>query len=234
MSNRQLDDRGMEEAFEEEVDRLAEERGISFSAALALKTGDKPPATKKRTTDTKKRTAMAKADLEELREGMRELQEQSLRTLEMACGQQFTRMCEDGTIEKRAREKGILYQDAWRELQEEVYAPLVESQLERSGRGSGSGTPVMTEGEEREAQGFTNKEVEWRAKSRGIPYREAFDQLQTEHAAKAAVRLEEREGASSVLMDEGAERRLDQKAQAYAERHGCSYRAALRTVMERS
>jgi hypothetical protein len=226
-----MTDKSMEEAFEDEVARLAEERGITFSAALVLKTGDKPPA-KKRTTDTKKRTAMA--NLEELREGMRELQEQSLRTLEMACGQQFTRMCEDGTIEKRAREKGVAHQDAWRECMEEAYRPLTESQLERSGRGSGSGTPVMTEGEEREAQGFTNKEVEWRSKSRGIPYREAFNQLQTERATKDAVRLEEREGAPAVFLDDRAERRLDDEARAYAERHGCSYRVALSTVMERS
>ncbi len=223
MSNRQLDDRGME-AFEEEVERLAEERGISFSAALALKTGDKPPA-KKRTADTKK--GVTPADLEELRE-------QSLRTLEMACGQQFTRMCEDGEIEKHAKERGLLYQDAFRELQDEVYAPLAEAQLERSGRGFGSGTPVMTEGEERAQQGFTNKEVEWRAKSRGIPYREAFNQLSDEYAAKEAVRLEEREGASAVFLDEQAERRLDDEARAYAERHGCSYPAALRAVMEGS
>ncbi len=221
-----MTDKSME-AFEDEVDRLAEERGISFSAALALKTGDKPTA-------TKKRTAMAKADLEEIREGMRELREQSLRTLEMACGQQFTRMCEDGTIEQHAKERGLPYRDAFRELQEEVYAPLVESQLERSGRGSGSGTPVMTEGEEREAQGFTNKEVEWRARSRGISYREGFDQLQVERAATEAVRLEEREGASAVFLDEQAERRLDDEARAYAERHGCSYRVALSAVMERS
>jgi hypothetical protein len=142
-------------------------------------------------------------------------------------------MCEDGTIEKRARERGLPYRDAFRELQEEVYAPLVESQLERSGRGSGSGTPVMTEGEEREAQGFTNKEVEWRSKSRGIPYREAFNQLQTERAATEAVRLEG-EGAPAVFLDDRAERRLDDEAQAYAERHGCSYRVALSAVMERS
>ncbi|MDP9481091.1 MAG: hypothetical protein M3R38_36410, partial [Actinomycetota bacterium] len=185
MSNRQPDDRGME-AFEEEVDRLAEERGISFSAALALKTGEAAP------TATKKRTAMAKADLEELREGMRELQERSIRNLEMACGQQFTRMMEAGTIEKHAKERGLPYQDAFQELQDEAYAPLVEAQLERSGRGFGSGMPVMTEGEERAQQGFTNKEVEWRAKSRGIPYREAFNQLSDEYAAKEAVRLEER------------------------------------------
>ncbi len=230
MSNRQLDDRSME-LFEDEVDRLAEERGISFSAALALKTGDTPPA-KKRTTDTKKRTAMAKADLEEIREGMRELRERTLSNLEMMCGREFTEMCEDGTIERRAREKGIPYQDAFAELQEEVYAPLVEAQLQRSGRAPVSGTPVMTEGEEREAQGFTNKEVEWRAKSRGIPYREAFNQLQAEHAAEDAVRLEERGGAPAVLMDEGAERRLDQKAQAYAERHNCTYTTALEAVLE--
>ncbi len=227
MSNRQLDDRGME-AFEEEVELLAEERGISFSAALALKTGEAAP------TATKKRTAMAKADLEELREGMRELQERSIRNLEMACGQQFTRMCEDGTIEKHAKERGLPYQDAFRELQDEVYAPLAEAQLRRSGRGFGSGTPVMTEGEERVQQGFTNKEVEWRAKSRGIPYREAFNQLSDEYAAKEAVRLEEREGASAVFLDEQAERRLDDEARAYAERHGCSYPAALRAVMEGS
>ncbi len=228
MSNRQLDDRGMEEAFEEEVDRLADERGITFSAALALKNGEAAP------TATKKRTAMAKADLEELREGMRELQERSIRNLEMACGQQFTRMIEDGEIEKHAKERGLLYQDAFQELQDEAYAPLVEAQLERSGRGFGSGTPVMTEGEERAQQGFTNKEVEWRAKSRGIPYREAFNQLSDEYAAKEAVRLEEREGASAVFLDEQAERRLDDEARAYAERHGCSYPVALRAVMEGS
>ncbi|MDP9480012.1 MAG: hypothetical protein M3R38_30835 [Actinomycetota bacterium] len=225
MSNRQLDDRGME-AFEEEVELLAEERGISFSAALALKTGEAAP------TATKKRTAMAKADLEELREGMRELQERSIRNLEMACGQQFTRMCEDGTIEKHAKERGLPYQDAFRELQDEVYAPLAEAQLRRSGRGFGSGTPVMTEGEERVQQGFTNKEVEWRAKSRGIPYREAFNQLSDEYAAKEAVRLEEREGASAVFLDEQAERRLDDEARAYAERHNCTYTTALETVLE--
>ncbi len=224
MSNRQLDDRGME-AFEEEVERLAEERGISFSAALALKTGETPRPAKKRTTDTKK--GVTPADLEELRE-------QSLRTLEMACGQQFTQMCEDGTIAKYAKERGLLYQDAFQELQDEAYAPLVEAQLERSGRGPASGTPVMTEGEERAQQGFTNKEVEWRAKSRGIPYREAFNQLQAEHAAEDAVRLEEREGASAVFLDEQAERRLDDEARAYAERHGCSYPVALRAVMEGS
>ncbi len=228
MSNRQLDDRGMEEAFEEEVDRLADERGITFSAALALKTGETAP------TAAKKRTAMAKADLEEIREGMRELRERTLSNLEMMCGREFTEMCEDGTIERRAREKGIPYQDAFAELQEEVYAPLVEAQLQRSGRAPVSGTPVMTEGEEREAQGFTNKEVEWRAKSRGIPYREAFNQLSDEYAAKEAVRLEEREGASAVFLDEQAERRLDDEARAYAERHGCSYPVALRAVMERS
>ncbi len=231
MSNRQLDDRSME-AFEDEVDRLAEERGISFSAALALKTGDKPLA-KKRTTDTKKRTAMAKADLEELREGMRELQERSLRNLEMACGQQFTQMCEDGTIERHAREHDLLYQDAYLALQEEVYAPLAEAQLRRSGRGLSS-SPVMSPEEEREESGFTNQEVEWRAKSRGISYVEAFNQLADEYAAKEAVRLEERGGASAVFLDEQAERRLDDEARAYAERHGCSYPVALRAVMERS
>ncbi len=229
MSNRQLDDRSME-AFEDEVDRLAEERGITFSAALALKTGDKPPA-KKRTTDTKKRTAMAKADLEELREGMRELQERSIRNLEMACGQQFTRMCEDGTIERHAREHDLPYQDAYLALQEEVYAPLAEAQLRRSGRGLSS-SPVMTEAEEREMQGFTHKETERRARSRGISYVEAFNQLSDEQAAKEAVRLEERGGAPAVLMDEGAERRLDQKAQAYAERHNCTYTTALEAVLE--
>ncbi|MDP9488159.1 MAG: hypothetical protein M3Q49_20620 [Actinomycetota bacterium] len=223
MSNRQLDDRGME-AFEDEVDRLAEERGISFSAALALKTGDKPPA-KKRTTDTKK--GVTPADLEELRE-------QSLRTLEMACGQRFAQMMEAGEIEKHARERGLPYQDAYLALQDEAYAPLVESQLERSGRGFGSGTPVMTEEEERAQQGFTNKEVEWRAKSRGIPYREAFNQLSDEHAAEEAVELEERTGSSSELLDEQAERHLDEKARAYAQRHGCSYPMAFRAVMERS
>ncbi len=230
MSNRQLDDRGMEEAFEEEVERLAEERGITFSAALALKTGDKPPA-KKRTTDTKKRTAMAKADLDELREGVRELQERTLSNLEMACGQQFTRMCEDGTIEKHAREHDLLYQDAYLALQEEVYAPLAEAQLRRSGQGLSSSS-VMTEAEEREMQGFTNKETEWRAKSRGIPYREAFNQLADEHAAEEAVELEERTGSSSELLDEQAERQLDEKARAYAQRHGCSYPMAFRAVME--
>ncbi len=213
------------EAFEEEVDRLAEERGISFSAALALKTGDKPPA---------KKRSMTQAQLEEVREGMRELEEQSLRTLEMACGQRFAQMMEAGQIEKHAKERGLPYQEAFAELQDEAYAPLAEAQLERSGRGFGSGTPVMTEGEERAQQGFTNKEVEWRAKSRGIPYREAFNQLSDEYAAKEAVRLEEREGASAVFLDEQAERRLDDEARAYAERHGCSYPVALRAVMERS
>ncbi len=228
MSNRQLDDRSME-AFEEEVDRLAEERGISFSAALALKTGDTPPA---------KKRSMTQAQLEEiregtreLREGMRELQERSIRNLEMACGQQFTRMCEDGTIERHAREHDLPYQDAYLALQEEVYAPLAEAQLRRSGRGLSSSS-VMSPEEERAQQGFTNKEVEWRAKSRGIPYVEAFNQLSDEQAAKEAVRLEERGGAPAVLMDEGAERRLDQKAQAYAERHNCTYTVALEAVLE--
>ncbi len=220
-----MTDKSMEEAFEDEVDRLAEERGISFSAALALKTGEAAP------TATKKRTAMAKADLEELREGMRELQERSIRNLEMACGQQFTRMMEAGEIAKHAKERGLLYQDAFRELQDEAYAPLAEAQLRRSGRGLSSSS-VMTEAEEREMQGFTHKEVEWRAKSRDIPYVEAFDQLSDEHAAKEAVRLEEREVSPAVLMDEGAERRLDQKAQAYAERHGCTYTTALDAVLE--
>ncbi len=227
MSNRQLDDRSWE-TFEDEVDRLAEERGITFSAALALKSGEAAP------TATKKRTAMAKADLEELREGMRELQERTLSNLEMMCGREFTEMCEDGTIERRAREKGIPYQDAFAELQEEVYAPLVEVQLQRSGRAPVSGTPVMTEEEERAQQGFTNKEVEWRARSRGIPYREAFNQLSDEHAAEEAVELEERTGSSSELLDEQAERQLDEKARAYAQRHGCSYPMAFRAVMERS
>ncbi|MDP9480493.1 MAG: hypothetical protein M3R38_33335 [Actinomycetota bacterium] len=226
MSNRQLDDRGMEEAFEEEVERLAEERGISFSAALALKTGDKPPA-------TRKRTAMAKADLEELREGMRELEEKGLRNLSMMCGQQFTRMCEDGTIERHAREHDLPYQDAYLALQEEVYAPLAEAQLRRSGRGLPS-SPVMTEAEEKEMQGFTHKETEWRAKSRGVSYEAAFNQLADEHAAEEAVELEERTGSSSELLDEQAERQLDEKARAYAQRHGCSYPMAFRAVMERS
>ncbi len=216
------------EAFEDEVDRLAEERGITFSAALALKTGEAAP------TATKKRTAMAKADLDELREGVRELQERTLSNLEMICGREFTEMCEDGTIERRAREKGIPYQDAFAELQEEVYAPLVEVQLQRSGRAPVSGTPVMTEEEERAQQGFTNKEVEWRARSRGIPYREAFNQLSDEHAAEEAVELEERTGSSSELLDEQAERQLDEKARAYAQRHGCSYPMAFRAVMEGS
>jgi hypothetical protein len=222
MHDRQTEDRHME-AFEEEVDRLAEERGITFSAALALKTGDAPRPAKKR--------PMTRAQLEEMREGMRELQEKSLRNLEMMCGQQFTQMCEDGTIERRAREKDIPYQDAFRELQEEVYAPLSEAQLKKSGRGLPS-SPVMTEAEEREEQGFTNKEVEWRAKSRGVDYGEAFNQLADERAAEDAVRLEDRGGPPAELLDDGAERRLDQKVQAYAERHGCPYTVALEAVLE--
>ncbi len=225
MSNRQLDELRSMEAFEDEVDRLAEERGITFSAALALKNGEAAP------TATKKRTAMAKADLEELREGMRELEEKSLRNLSMMCGQQFTQMCEDGTIERHAREHDLPYQDAYLALQEEVYAPLAEAQLRRSGRGLPS-SPVMTEAEEKEMQGFTNKEVEWRAKSRGIPYVEAFNQLSDEQAAKEAVRLEERaETTPAVLLDEQAERRLDDEARAYAERHGVGYGVALEAVL---
>lgn len=40
-------------------------------------------------------------------------------------------MCVDGTIERRAREKGISHRDAWQECYEEAYRPLVESQQER-------------------------------------------------------------------------------------------------------
>ncbi len=224
MSNRQLDELRSMEAFEDEVDRLAEERGITFSAALALKNGEAAP------TATKKRTAMAKADLEELREGMRELEEKSLRNLSMMCGQQFTQMCEDGTIERYAREHDLPYQDAYLALQEEVYAPLAEAQLRRSGRGLPS-SPVMTEAEEKEMQGFTNKEVEWRAKSRGVLYEQAFNQLSDERAAKEAVRLEGREVSPAVLLDEQAERRLDDEARAYAERHGVGYGVALEAVL---
>ncbi len=223
-----MTDKSMED-FEDAVDRLAEERGITFSAALALKTGDKPPA---------KKRAMTQAQLEELEEGVRELGEgvrelgeQSRRHLEMLCAREFTQMCEDGTVERRAREKGVAHQDAWRECMEEAYRPLTEVQLEESGRGLSS-SPVMTENEERAQQGFTNKEVEWRAKSRGVPYREAFNQLSDEYAAKEAVRLEEREGASAVFLDEQAERRLDDEARAYAERHNCTYTTALEAVLE--
>ncbi len=173
---------------------------------------------------TKKKT-VTRTDLDEL-------MEQSLRTLEMACGQRFAQMMEAGEIEKHAKERGLPYQDAFQELQDEAYAPLAEAQLERSGRAPVSGTPVMTEEEERKAQGFTNREVEWRAKSRGIPYREAFNQLSDEHAAEEAVELEERTGSSSELLDEQAERQLDEKARAYAQRHGCSYPMAFRAVME--
>ncbi|MDP9477335.1 MAG: hypothetical protein M3R38_16910 [Actinomycetota bacterium] len=164
MSNRQLDDRGME-AFEEEVDRLAEERGISFAKALALKTGDKPPDTKKRTTDTKKRTAMAEADLEELREGMRELQERSLRTLEMACGQRFTRMVEDGEIEKYAKERGLLYQDAFADLQDEAYRPHTEAVQSRRKRAT---APVVDDV-------ALDRKVEARSRREGISYEAALD-----------------------------------------------------------
>ncbi|PLS84588.1 MAG: hypothetical protein CYG60_17125, partial [Actinobacteria bacterium] len=122
------------EAFEDEVERLAEERGISFSAALALKTGDKPPA---------KKRSMTQAQLEEIEEGVRELgegvrelgegvrelEEQSRRHLEMLCKREFVQMCEDGTIERHAREHDLPYRAAYLALQEEVYAPLVEAQL---------------------------------------------------------------------------------------------------------
>ncbi len=142
---------------------------------------------------TKKKT-VTRTDLDEL-------MEQSLRTLEMACGQRFAQMMEAGEIEKHAKERGLPYQEAFAELQDEAYAPLVEAQLERSGRGFGSGTPVMTEGEERAQQGFTNKEVEWRAKSRSIPYREAFDQLSDEHAAEEAqIRREEKEREMEIQL----------------------------------
>jgi len=49
----------------------------------------------------------------------------------------------------------------------------------------------MTEEEEREEYGFTDEEVERRAESRGIPYREAFVQLSDEQAEKEAVLKEE-------------------------------------------
>jgi hypothetical protein len=158
MSNRQLDDRSME-AFEDEVDRLAEERGISFSAALALKTGEAAP------TATKKRTAMAKADLEELREGMRELEEQSLRTLEMACGQRFTRMIEDGEIEKHAKERGLLYQDAFAELQDEAYRPHTEAVQSRRKRAT---APVVDDA-------ALDRKVEARSRREGISYEAALE-----------------------------------------------------------
>ncbi len=195
MSNRQLDDRGME-AFEDEVDRLAEERGISFSAALALKTGEAAP------TATKKRTAMAKADLEEIREGVRELEEKGLRNLSMMCGQQFTQMCEDGTIEKHAREHDLPYRAAYLALQEEVYAPLAEAQLRRSGRGLSS-SPVMSPEEEREESGFTNQEAESYAKRNNLTFREAAVELSERHAAEQAQsRREAEERAAEIRLSQ--------------------------------
>ncbi len=158
-----MTDKSMED-FEDAVDRLAEERGISFSAALALKTGDKPPA-KKRTTDTKKRTAMAKADLEEIREGMRELQERSIRNLEMACGQRFAQMMGDGEIEEHARRHDLLYQDAFADLQDEAYRPHTEAVQSRRKRAT---APVVDDA-------ALDRKAEARSRREGISYEAALE-----------------------------------------------------------
>ncbi len=221
------------EAFEEEVERLAREKGISFSAALALKNGELPDAPRPAKRAAGKKEAGIRAGVEKLREGMRELQERSIRNLEMMCGQQFTWMIEDGEIEKHAKERGLLYQDAFRELQDEVYQPLIEAQLQRSGRGASS--LAMAE-EEREMQGFTNKEVEWRAKSRSIPYREAFDQLTEERAAKDAEGVRKREELERGRR-ERAERRLEgvalEEVTGFAEEHVLSVRDAYTELGQR-
>ncbi len=157
MSNRQLDDRSME-AFEDEGDRLAEERGISFSAALALKTGEAAHPAKRKRAATRK-------DLDELREGVRELQEKSLSNIEMSCGQRFAQMMEDGEIEEHARQHDLLYQDAFAELQDEAYRPHTEAVQSRRKRAT---APVVDDA-------ALDRKAEARARREGISYEAALE-----------------------------------------------------------
>ena len=151
-----MTDKPSMEALEDEVDRLADQRRISFSAALALKNGEARRPAKNQVT---------RADLDELREGLRELQEKSLGTIEMSCGQRFAQMIEDGEIEKHAKERGLPYQDAFAELSEEAYRPHTDAVQSRHKRAT---TSVVDDA-------GLNRKVEDYARREGVSFETALD-----------------------------------------------------------
>lgn len=202
------------ERFEEEVDRLADERSTSFSAALALKAGESPrPAKEKRTT--KERKPVPRKDFEDL-------WEQSTRNLEMLCGREFREQLDSGEVEQLAAERGVPYQDAFAQLQDEAYRPLTEAMRNRQeARQSGTGRTLEAD-EER-----VDKQARDYAERHGTSYTIALDSvIGTTPGARRAVELEE-----TLLTVDTEDADLNRRVEARARREGVSYEIALEAVL---
>lgn len=202
-------------AMLEEAGRLAYERKIPFSDALAQVSGKTPRLAKEKKQVTRK-------DFEELQAGIRELAERSQGQLEMACEREFTQMCVDGTVERRARERGIPYQDAFAQLQDEAYRPLTEAEERRREARQRAARRTLEVDEE-----ALDKKATAYADKHGVPYTIALDAvIGTTPGAQRAVELEE---APLTVDTEDAD--LNRKVEAHAAKHNVAYEAALEAVL---
>ena len=178
-----MTDKPSMEAFEDEVDRLADQRGISFSAALDLMNVEAPRPTKKQVT---------RKDLDELGEGIRELGEGIRELGEMQINRIGEEAAADGTINRIAEERGISVRDATLQMEAELRAPyrkIRQESAERRARTElarhlevdpntlSTHPHVETPEEERERYGYTTEEAEARAKRSGVGFRDACVEL---------------------------------------------------------
>ncbi len=163
-----------------------------------------------------------RADFEEVRDLLE-------RNLEVECGQTFARLMESGEIEKLAAERGVPYQDVFGELQDEVYAPLMEAQRRRAEHGGGLySSPAIALDERGERR--LDAEAKAHAARHGVDYATALGVVLA--GGTRRVELEARSAPERPRDVDEAEAALDRKASEYARRHGVSYGVAFDAVLE--
>lgn len=155
------------------------------------------------------------------RRDLEQLQDESLELIELTCGQEFQRLLKSGEIEWVAAERGIPYQDAFAQLQDEAYAPTVEAVRTRN-EAKQRATVRNFEADE----AAVNLKAEAYAERHNVGYEAALEAVLP--GSTGPVQLEEKATAPVDADDEAINRRV----QDHARREGCSYEVALEAILE--